>query len=507
MRSFLLVLLTILCSISCLLAKTTIIRAKLNEFPPEEVGSSLALVAINDLVFDQQLLRTEVSEEGTFEFSFELERPQDIILRAGGFQFSLLLKPGDELAITWTHVSEPEERLPADLQFLGDGAKRNGHFVAMLHSYLYYPLSELEGIDPAVVKNDCKECSPKEYQHYYSLKKAARAKHLKDYIEQLNVQDQLLLEWFDYFNTYRPVSDQLLFAFNYQQQHRKEPEKLQLLEDYNHYIETVELNVPKALICTQYLKFLRRDYRTFKQMEAAKIPNFKTRIKEDGYAKVLFNYMEKTSDGLSRSVILTHAMLDMMESSEALAKQVPPLLEEYTDVVKEEHFVREVLRKYKLLFDEKGEINLAENINVLELADGNGKDFLPDLIRRFAGKVIYIDIWSTWCGPCIREMEYYPRLLEKYAGKEVEFVFLAALSAENLWKNRVNAFDLQGYHYLLNEQQYYELEKYIKLEGFPQHIIINAKGEVVEQKGPPVFTVEGILNPKVTVLLDKLLSN
>jgi len=38
-------------------------------------------------------------------------------------------------------------------------------------------------------------------------------------------------------------------------------------------------------------------------------------------------------------------------------------------------------------------------------------------LNEFKGKVIYIDIWATWCGPCIEEMPFLDSLKEKYKGK------------------------------------------------------------------------------------------
>ena len=35
----------------------------------------------------------------------------------------------------------------------------------------------------------------------------------------------------------------------------------------------------------------------------------------------------------------------------------------------------------------------------------------------FKGKVIYIDLWATWCGPCIQESPAFEALGKKYVGK------------------------------------------------------------------------------------------
>ena len=42
----------------------------------------------------------------------------------------------------------------------------------------------------------------------------------------------------------------------------------------------------------------------------------------------------------------------------------------------------------------------------------------------FAGKVIVINVWATWCGPCRREIPDYEKVRKEFAGREVEFIAL-----------------------------------------------------------------------------------
>lgn len=42
----------------------------------------------------------------------------------------------------------------------------------------------------------------------------------------------------------------------------------------------------------------------------------------------------------------------------------------------------------------------------------------------FNGKVIVINVWATWCGPCRREVPDYEKVRKEFAGKQVEFIAL-----------------------------------------------------------------------------------
>jgi len=42
----------------------------------------------------------------------------------------------------------------------------------------------------------------------------------------------------------------------------------------------------------------------------------------------------------------------------------------------------------------------------------------------FRGKVVVVNIWATWCGPCRREVPDYEKVRKEFVGKAVEFIGL-----------------------------------------------------------------------------------
>jgi thiol-disulfide isomerase/thioredoxin len=54
------------------------------------------------------------------------------------------------------------------------------------------------------------------------------------------------------------------------------------------------------------------------------------------------------------------------------------------------------------------------------------------------GKVIYVDLWATWCGPCLAEMPKYEALREQYKSRtDIAFVSLSIDDGVELWKRHV----------------------------------------------------------------------
>jgi thiol-disulfide isomerase/thioredoxin len=57
----------------------------------------------------------------------------------------------------------------------------------------------------------------------------------------------------------------------------------------------------------------------------------------------------------------------------------------------------------------------------------------------FHGKVLVINIWASWCGPCRREVPEYEKIRKSYEGRQVEFIALTTEDPDES-SNEVNRF-------------------------------------------------------------------
>jgi thiol-disulfide isomerase/thioredoxin len=80
---------------------------------------------------------------------------------------------------------------------------------------------------------------------------------------------------------------------------------------------------------------------------------------------------------------------------------------------------------------------------------------LEELIAPYKGKVVYLDIWGTWCGPCREEMGFAPALKEHFAGREIVFLYLDMDEAtqDSKWKNYVSIEKVTGHHLRMDGQR------------------------------------------------------
>ena len=143
-----------------------------------------------------------------------------------------------------------------------------------------------------------------------------------------------------------------------------------------------------------------------------------------------------------------------------------------------------VIRKYVIEKNRKN-IEKLESVNgkgdytICELdTSARGEEILKTLAAPYKGKVILIDLWATWCGPCMRAMKNMKPMKDALKGKEVVYLFLTnSSSPEGLWK--VTIPDIHGQHFRLTGEQWMDLCTTYEFPGIPAYMVINKDGELV----------------------------
>lgn len=116
--------------------------------------------------------------------------------------------------------------------------------------------------------------------------------------------------------------------------------------------------------------------------------------------------------------------------------------------------------------------------NVYETPETDNEKVFSEIIKQFAGKVIFVDFWATWCGPCRSAMKQFEPAKKQFEGKDVAFVYLTDESSPlGTWKNMIP--DIPGEHFRLKNDQFKELKAKFGVKGIPSYLILDKKGNQV----------------------------
>ena len=110
----------------------------------------------------------------------------------------------------------------------------------------------------------------------------------------------------------------------------------------------------------------------------------------------------------------------------------------------------------------------------------NGKQIT---LKEFKGKVVYIDFWASWCGPCRKQFPFAKELkhnLTKSQKKQIVFLYISIDNTEQIWKSAIDKLGIEGYHVLSKGGWNSKAVKFFGINSIPRYMIVDKKGKIVD---------------------------
>ena len=128
-----------------------------------------------------------------------------------------------------------------------------------------------------------------------------------------------------------------------------------------------------------------------------------------------------------------------------------------------------------------------------EFQNLQGKTFR---LKDFRGKYLFLDIWTTWCGPCRKQMPYLEQIKDKMKGKNI--VFLTVSSDEDIqkWKDALKKMNLKGWQLHVDTKSTFYKDYLITV--IPRFILLDKEGRIFNA------SVSEPSNPKTLEFLNSL---
>lgn len=138
-------------------------------------------------------------------------------------------------------------------------------------------------------------------------------------------------------------------------------------------------------------------------------------------------------------------------------------------------------RQLRQLLTQQQRIQTATVAPAFTLLNPEGQ---PVALSDLRGKVVYLDFWGTWCGPCMREMPASNELKQKFAGRDVAFVYISVGDPEAKWQKVLAAEHLTSPNSVHLRAPDNAIATSYQVSGYPTYWLIGRDGRIISRAAP-----------------------
>ncbi|MDX9694859.1 MAG: TlpA disulfide reductase family protein [Bacteroidales bacterium] len=400
-----------------------------------------------------------IDSNGNFRFEIKVLHAQDVLLKYEKGFARLFIQPNDSLVLTLNSEKFRKDKHP-DFKISGTNS------VVSKDILNYLRFRNIKDFQPELENKSVNE-------------------YLNDLRKQINIEDSILSV---FKKDYNPSELFMLWAkkniiYGY----------ANYLLDYKWYQEDNNLsfegdlfdkdlfsvNDDKAIITSWYNYHLINYSRKYFQKDTLNI----YRINEDflnEYRSVLNNIINNEKAGISRELICYWLYIELLDKS---SKDFLELFKEVTRFIENKELI-------SLLTERKEQCEFENNKHISSFYSDTREEnkiigeVFKNLAEKHKNKIIYLDIWATWCSHCKKELPYSIELYNNYKNKPVVFVNLCLSSDKEEWKKLLDNNSLIGENYYFNKAESEILTSTLKFSGYPTYIIIDKTGYIIDNNAP-----------------------
>ena len=185
-----------------------------------------------------------------------------------------------------------------------------------------------------------------------------------------------------------------------------------------------------------------------------------------------------------RDIILAHQIYQLIDGNrEAEDSVVMAFAQQQIKMPAALNAVKELNNKYLALQQR----DMSKSSNNQE-AMSDGEKILRKLIEPYKGRLILLDIWGVWCGPCREALSHSQEEYERLKDFDIVFLYLANQSEEAAWRNVIKEYNVVGdnvVHFNLPAEEQSAIEHFLEVSSWPHYRLIDRDGSILEVNADP----------------------
>jgi thiol-disulfide isomerase/thioredoxin len=118
------------------------------------------------------------------------------------------------------------------------------------------------------------------------------------------------------------------------------------------------------------------------------------------------------------------------------------------------------------------------------LTDNTGKKVS---LRDLRGKVVYLDFWASWCGPCLAEIPASNELRQQFVGRNVVFVYISIDRQAAAWQQALATYQLaspNSVHLRADQEFASPVAQAYGMQSLPSYWLIGRDGRLIQKDAP-----------------------
>jgi thiol-disulfide isomerase/thioredoxin len=398
--------------------------------------------------------RVEVTldENNAFRATLPMEESNFVYLRMPRRNIVLYLSPGADIHVVFD--AEDSEFYPV---ITGKGTLESRFMTT-------YAIDIERNYGRMMVLNKAGEMSPEEFVEYMESVYQAKLDYLRGFegYPDLDPDFVSLMQTNMLYEKYALLME---YPMAYARSNAGDPE---LPAGYYDFLEEENLFNDDYIKSRAYISFLG-NYLNY--LHERDVPE------DDGrfYFEVRYDLAQDAFTGETRDLMLSNIMISMLnfwDFDKAEAKY-----QEFLDVAETEKYKEIVSGEYKTVLA----LSPGKEAPGFTLTNIDGQQVS---LSDFEGKVVYLDFWASWCGPCMREVPHAKELKKRMQGRDdLVFLYISVDTDEEAWRRTVEQQEIQGVH--LNVPGFsHEVPAAYNLKGVPTFYVIGRDGRIFDNRPP-----------------------